>query len=742
MVMDSHFTNFSDSTNGFEFDNEIVFPNFNQSPSLENGFNANDDSLDLSFLDLPSTPPDPDPGTLPPYTSADSPDDFSDTVLKFINQILVEEKMEEKPCMFHDPLALQEAEKSFYDVIGEKYPTPPDQPPVESPDDIFFGSSSEYSTNSSSSAGNPIDPQWVGDTQDFKSTVVNTRPSDYFSQSSFPSGSQWSSSSSNNLSNNVNGVMEPYASNHIMQNIFSDSDSILQFQRGMEEASKFLPTGNPLVIDLDKFSLPVESKENDQEVVVKVEKNESEESPDGSRGRRKHYHQFDSDFDEEERSSKQLAIYKDESELSEMFDKVLLCTDANGVPLGCSQEPPSEVQQNGQANGSKSRSKKQSDKSESVDLRTLLINCAQSVAADDQRTANEQLKLIRQHASPHGDASQRLAHIFANGLEARMAGTGTQIYAALSSKRISAAEKLKAYQVYLSCCPFKKISIFFANKMIMEMASSASTLHIIDFGIQYGFQWPILIHNLSNRPGGPPKLRITGIEHPQPGFRPAERIEETGRRLANYCERFNVPFEYNAIATQKWETIQIEDLKLKSNEFVAVNCLFRFENLLDETVVVNSPRDAVLNLIRKMNPNIFVHAIINGAYSAPFFVTRFREALFHYSAWFDVFEATLSHEDEHRLNLETEFYGRGVMNVIACEGVERVSRPETYKQWQVRSKRAGLKPMPLNQELVKKFRNKVKTGYHKDFVFDEDGPWMLQGWKGRILYASSCWVPS
>jgi hypothetical protein len=44
------------------------------------------------------------------------------------------------------------------------------------------------------------------------------------------------------------------------------------------------------------------------------------------------------------------------------------------------------------------------------------------------------------------------------------------------------------------------------------------------------------------------KLRVTGIELPQLGFRLAERAEETGRRLENYCKRFNVPFEFSVIA--------------------------------------------------------------------------------------------------------------------------------------------------------------------------------------------------
>ncbi|XWS28818.1 hypothetical protein CRYUN_Cryun25bG0104100 [Craigia yunnanensis] len=181
--------------------------------------------------------------------------------------------------------------------------------------------------------------------------------------------------------------------------------------------------------------------------------------------------------------------------------------------------------------------------------------------------------------------------------------------------------------------------------MICRMAEKASALHIVDFGIMYGFRWSILIQHLSKRPGGPPKLPITGIDIPQCGFRPTERIEVTDRRLLNYCERFNVRFEYNTIAAQNWETIQIEDIKINSKEMLVVNSLFRLENLLDETAEVDCPRNAVLKLITKMNPDVFVHSIISGSYNSPFFVTRFRETLFHLSAIFDMFENTLPREE-------------------------------------------------------------------------------------------------
>lgn len=275
----------------------------------------------------------------------------------------------------------------------------------------------------------------------------------------------------------------------------------------------------------------------------------------------------------------------------------------------------------------------------------------------------------------------------------------------------------------------------------MNVSEKATRLHIIDFGILYGFQWPCLIERLSSRPGGPPKLRITGIDLPNSGFRPAERVEETGCRLADYAKSFNVPFEFNAIA-QKWETIQIEDLKLDTDEVLVVNCHNRFRNLLDETVVVESPRDIVLNLIRKINPDVYLHGVINGSYNAPFFISRFREALFHYSSLFDMLETNVPREIHERMLLEKQIFGWEVMNVIACEGAERIERPETYRQWQVRNLSAGFRQLPLDREIMNIAKERVKTCYHKDFVIDEDGHWMLLGWKGRIINALSSWKPA
>ncbi|CAH8354631.1 unnamed protein product [Eruca vesicaria subsp. sativa] len=607
--------------------------------------------------------------------------DFSDAVLGYISQILMEEDMDDRVCMLQESLDLEAAERSLYEAIGKKYPPSPERSsPCESLDHVVPAAGDRNGFS-----GGGIKPLSSGFTLDF-SNPQNRSPVLSVPQSPY-------------------GVRE---SNR-------DDQSVWLFRRGVEE-------------DRER-----------NEVVVSFGEKGSRRNPNHRGG-------------EEERCCKLPAVFSETILRSDVVDKILVHVPGEEsmkefdalrevLKKGVEKKKASAPQEGKRRARGRGRGRGGGGggvKKEVVDLRSLLIHCAQAVAADDSRCAGQLLKQIRQHSTPFGDGNQRLAHCFANGLEARLAGTGSQIYKGIVSKPRSAAAVLKAHQLFLACCPFRKLSYFITNKTIRDLVGNSPRVHVIDFGILYGFQWPTLIHRFSIY--GKPKVRVTGIEFPQPGFRPAQRVEETGQRLAAYAKQFGVPFEYKAIA-KKWDAVQLEDLDIDRDEITVVNCLYRAENLHDESVKVESCRDAVLSLIGKINPDLFVFGIVNGAYNAPFFVTRFREALFHFSSIFDMLETIVPREDEERMFLETEVFGREALNVIACEGWERVERPETYKQWHVRAMRSGLVQVPFDPDIMKTSLHKVNTFYHKDFVVDQDNRWLLQGWKGRTVMALSVWKP-
>ncbi|KAG5529707.1 hypothetical protein RHGRI_030174 [Rhododendron griersonianum] len=639
----------------------------------------------LQFSDLIQSLPDKTLYTLDDIERPDDTErpDVSETVLNCISQMLMkddDDDLENRPGLNEYSLALQAAEKSLYDVLHNPLSIAEN---VDSPDDEFTRTCNSVGVNNSVASVDSIigDSTSISDKNKLGFSVAHGNL-DYAMQSNSKTFGS-SSVSRGTVDSLVNSfqVLDPS-----------------EVSQASSQLTRMLP-------EEEHESNILEQNEKASRVLSEAEKNFGEHLMCRSRGTRNHCNE-DGDCLEMGRSNKQLAGYDEDSDEQSWMYEVLLCpamnphlhkveSSARIVSEASSGGLGGKLQKNGQSKGSsgrKARCKNQGNKREVVDLVSLLTQCAQA-AVFDSVTAYELLKQIRQHSSPTGDGTERMAHYLADALEARLAGTGRALDASFLSKRLTAAETLAAYLAY----------------------------------------------NLSQRPGGPPSVRFTGIDFPQPGFRPAERVEEAERRLAYYCERFNVPFEFNGVVKQ-WDTIRLEDLKIQRDEVLVVNCLNRMRYVSDDaTVDADSPRDAVLKLIKTVNPDLFIHSIVNGSYSAPFFVSRFRDLLFQSHATFDMFDAVLPLEHEGRILYERDVLGRAAMSVVACEGTERIIRPETYKQWQIRNTRVGLKQLPLDHDIVEDVRAKVKLGYHEDFAVDEDGNWMLQAWKGRVLSAVSCW---
>ncbi|KAF8665925.1 hypothetical protein HU200_054010 [Digitaria exilis] len=377
-----------------------------------------------------------------------------------------------------------------------------------------------------------------------------------------------------------------------------------------------------------------------------------------------------------------------------------------------------------------------------IDVRAWLISCAEAVAANDYMRARELLKKIKNHASETGDATQRLAQCFTMGLEARLLGARGQIWQMQRTERPSIEDFLKAYKLYYTACCFNKVAFIFTTTTIMQAMVGKSRLHIVDYGMHFGFQWADLLRLLATREGSLPEVKITAIGPPKRKACPAGRIEEIERRFRQCAHEFGLPsFKFHTIM-KKWEDVCIKaDLNIDADEVLVVNDLYSFSALMDESIFFDdpSPRDIVLNNIKNMRPDVFIQGISNFSVGSSF-LSRFREMLFYHMAIFDTLDATIPRESKYRLVLEQVVLGSYALNAIAFEGVDLVERPEKYRQWQSRNQRVGLKQLPLKAEIIEVVKDEVMKHYHKDFFICEDGKWLLQGWMGRVLFAHSTWV--
>ncbi|KAH7446727.1 hypothetical protein KP509_01G070700 [Ceratopteris richardii] len=392
------------------------------------------------------------------------------------------------------------------------------------------------------------------------------------------------------------------------------------------------------------------------------------------------------------------------------------------------------------------RGKKDEAHANFVDLKGLLLGSANAVGQGDMKWAMESLQRVQKEgASPHGSGLQRAVYYFSEALMVRISGMGNTFYRAIANttQLPSPLMMIKAYKMMFEACPYVKIGYHFANQYILKAASGASCLHIIDYGILYGFQWPCLLYALAHREGGPPFVRITGIEFPPSvcDMNPTATTEGTSCRLREYCKTYNVPFEYHAISTSKWEDIDASLLSISENEVLVLNSFNRLDHIHDEVVAHPSPRDQLLKQMLRLKPHLLVMGSMNAGHSSPFFAPRFREAFYYYSNMFDVLHTTIMNDSPERLMFERELMGRAILNVVACEGTERVELPETYKQWQMRMERVGFQQLPIIPSVWQASKS-LMMGYHKDFnLLHESNKWLLVGWRGRTMQAMSAWRP-
>ncbi|KAJ3688217.1 hypothetical protein LUZ61_017381 [Rhynchospora tenuis] len=434
----------------------------------------------------------------------------------------------------------------------------------------------------------------------------------------------------NDFSHDVSFCAAPLANDDPTSALCTDIESLTarQIQRGEEEAMKFLP----------KIS----------DLKAKTKKNTSSANLDQA----------------DRRAQKHIGSYSDEPIRNETFDEILLLEDPkyNEENTTLREAKKKEMRDKREARPNFATKCDTSQTSqELVDLKSLLIQCSKAVAANDHSLAIELINEIRKHSSPSGDCSQRLAYYFVDGLEARLVGTTIETYRRVLPEKTTVIETLKSFHMYIVASPFIRALIYFSNQTILNnIPKDAQKVHIINYGIIQGFQWPSFFQHFTKWQSTPPKIRITVIEVPEPGFRPRKLVEVTGKRLADYAKSFGVPFEYEGIAS-KWENVGVEDLKIADDEIVIVNSIVRSEYLSDEALTADSPRNIFLRTIKKIKPRIFVHGTINGSYNSPFFLSRFRFALLHFSSLFDMLDSTLPRDNPERQIIEKEYFMRAAI---------------------------------------------------------------------------------
>nr|ALG02537.1 DELLA protein GAIP-B [Hevea brasiliensis] len=356
----------------------------------------------------------------------------------------------------------------------------------------------------------------------------------------------------------------------------------------------------------------------------------------------------------------------------------------------------------------------------------LLMACAEAVQENNLTVAEALVKQIGFLAISQAGAMRKVATYFAEALARRIYRLYPQ-----SAMDHSLSDILQMH--FYETCPYLKFAHFTANQAILEAFEGKKRVHVIDFSMNQGMQWPALLQALALRPGGPPAFRLTGIG--PPSHDNSDHLQEVGWKLAQLAETIHVEFEYRGFVANSLADLDASMLELRPSEFesVAVNSVFELHKLLARPGAI----EKVLSVVKQMKPEIVTIVEQEANHNDSVFLDRFTESLHYYSTLFDSLEGSVSTQDK----VMSEVYlGKQICNIVACEGPDRIERHEPLTQWRTRLGSSGFVPVHLGSNAFKQASMLLALFAGGDgYRVEENNGCLMLGWHTRPLIATSAW---
>ncbi|XP_050231966.1 scarecrow-like protein 23 [Mercurialis annua] len=361
----------------------------------------------------------------------------------------------------------------------------------------------------------------------------------------------------------------------------------------------------------------------------------------------------------------------------------------------------------------------------------LLLQCAECVAMDNLENATDLLPEISELSSPFGSSPERVGSYFGHALQARVVSSCLGTYSPLTSKSLTLTQSQKifnAFQSYNSISPLIKFSHFTANQAIFQALEGEDRVHVIDFDIMQGLQWPGLFHILASRSKKIRSMRITGFGSS------SELLESTGRRLADFASSLGLPFEFNPIEGKIGNITDLSQLGVRPREAIVVHWMHHC--LYD----ITGSDLSTLRLLSLLRPKLITTVEQDLSHGGSF-LGRFVEALHYYSALFDALGDGLGVDSVERHTVEQNLFGCEIRNIVAVGGPKRTGEVKV-ERWGDELKRVGFQPVSLGGNPAAQAGLLLGMFPWKGYTLvEEENGCLKLGWKDLSLLTASAWRP-
>lgn len=397
-------------------------------------------------------------------------------------------------------------------------------------------------------------------------------------------------------------------------------------------------------------------------------------------------------------------------------------------------------------------------------LMRLLLSSAVAGEVGDTHAAAVALQEVYRHASFRGgDPVQRVAAYFADALASRL------LLSPQPAQATTRQEQFLAFTMFYQASPLYQFAHFTANQAIMEAFEAGGTrrLHVVDFDVSFGFQWPSLIQSLSDAAttssslsshddsgdscDEPVSLRITGFGAS------ADELRDTEARLARFADGCpNLRFEFESVLNSGREDDGRHNrIKIDPAATVVVNLVFPAAQ--NARAGSWDPRSALAH-IWSLSPSLvfLIDKVDEGAGrcgGSASLLPRFAANLRYYAAVFESLHECLPADSAERIAIEKDHLGVEISDAMATldrrrhDGDRAADQNQTSRGWKERLESAGFEDARLSSRTVSqaKLLLKMKSGGCGGGGFRVmeagDGKAMALGWRDRALVTASAWRP-
>ncbi|CAI5465118.1 unnamed protein product [Closterium sp. Yama58-4] len=422
-----------------------------------------------------------------------------------------------------------------------------------------------------------------------------------------------------------------------------------------------------------------------------------------------------------------------------------------------------------------------------AELRARLLRLAEAVATSEQGEMAALTRVLRADATPHGTPMQRVVHYLLGALGKRASGSLGEEYVV---EPLQTAEEEALILAFAARNPLMQHCYTTMACGIVDAVEHDPRVHIVDFAM-WGGQWPVVIRQLaasaarrrrescthgctaagaadpygasssgsrssgnsnSNGSGACPTctgslplhIRYTAIEPPPGhpwGAGPKIPIPFLQAEVCGAAAECGVALSFHRVEARP-ETLRPLMLGIERGEAVVVNCAGRLANLADSTVLRSSPKDTALSTILQLAPKVVTIVEWDANHRQPFFLHRFRDCLDFFSNVFHSHEHLASRASFGRRGFEERVLAREMINLVACEGLQRLVRAETLDQLHERMQRVGFAPKAFSRRSMAAL-GQMLAPYSKGFsVVSHPLGGVQLLWQGKSMLGASFWQPA